>query len=83
MGAQESIFKATIAQLVPKEERGRADGLFFALFGFAWWVGSATMGWLYERSMTALIGFSVATQLAAVPVLVALARRLGRVRASA
>jgi MFS family permease len=83
MGAQESIFKATIAQLVPKEERGRAYGLFFALFGFAWWVGSATMGWLYERSMTALIGFSVATQLAAVPVLVALARRLGRVRASA
>jgi MFS family permease len=69
MGAQDSIFKASIGELVPKEERGRAYGSFFALFGFAWWIGSMTMGWLYERSLTALIAFSVLTQLAAVPVL--------------
>ncbi|OGQ20604.1 MAG: hypothetical protein A2138_12550 [Deltaproteobacteria bacterium RBG_16_71_12] len=78
MGAQDSIFKAAIAKLVPKEERGRAYGLFFALFGLAWWIGSTTMGWLYERSMTALVVFSVATQLAAVPVLLFVGLRLRR-----
>jgi len=78
MGAQDSIFKAAIAQLVPKESRGRAYGLFFALFGLAWWVGSTAMGWLYERSLTALVGFSVVTQLASVPFFLVLGRRLSR-----
>jgi hypothetical protein len=36
------------------------------------------MGWLYERSMTTLIVFSVATQLAAVPVLLFVGLRLRR-----
>lgn len=79
MGAQDSIFKAAIAKLVPKEERGRAYGLFFALFGLAWWIGSATMGWLYERSMTALVVFSIVTQLSAVPVLLFVGLRLRRI----
>lgn len=78
MGAQDSIFKAAIAKLVPREERGRAYGYFFALFGLAWWIGSATMGWLYERSMTALVVFSVVTQLAAVPLLLFVGLRLRR-----
>jgi MFS family permease len=78
MGAQDSIFKAAIAKLVPREERGRAYGYFFALFGLAWWVGSTTMGWLYERSMTALVVFSVVTQLAAVPLLLFVGLRLRR-----
>jgi MFS family permease len=83
MGAQDSIFKAAIAKLVPKEERGRAYGVFFALFGLAWWVGSTTMGWLYERSMSALVAFSVVTQLAAVPVLIFVGHRLRRLEAAA
>lgn len=78
MGAQDSIFKAAVAKLVPKEERGRAYGLFFAFFGLAWWIGSATMGWLYERSMTTLVVFSVVTQLAAVPLLLFVGLRLRR-----
>jgi MFS family permease len=76
MGAQESIFKAAIATLVPREERGRAYGVFFAFFGFAWWLGSTAMGWLYERSMTGLVIFSVAPQLAAALLLAVLGRRL-------
>ncbi len=78
MGAQDSIFKAAIAKMVPKQERGRAYGVFFACFGFAWWTGSTTMGWLYERSIAALVGFSVVTQLAAVPVLLFVGLRLRR-----
>ena len=78
MGAQDSIFKAAIVGLVPKQERARAYGVFFAVFGLAWWIGSTTMGWLYERSTLALVVFSVATQLAAVPVLLILANRISR-----
>jgi MFS family permease len=78
MGAQDSIFKAAIAQLVPKSQRGRAYGVFFAAFGLAWWIGSATMGFLYERSLTGLVVFSLLTQLAAAPIFVVLGRKLAK-----
>jgi MFS family permease len=78
MGAQDSIFKAAIAELVPKERRGRAYGSFFALFGLAWWIGSTAMGWLYEQSLTGLVIFSVVTQLASVPIFLWLGRQLSR-----
>ena len=78
MGAQESIYKASIARLVPSSQRGRAYGLFFAAFGVAWFVGSAAMGWLYEHSRPALVALAVGAQLAAVPVFLLAARGLGR-----
>lgn len=78
MGAQESIFKAVIAKLVPKEGRARAYGSFFALFGLAWWIGSTLMGYLYETSRLALVIFSVAVQAAAAGLLVVLGLRLRR-----
>jgi MFS family permease len=78
MGAQDSIFKAAIARLVDKARRSRAYGAFYALFGLAWWIGSTFMGWLYERSLSGLVVFSVATQLLAVPIFFYLGRRLKR-----
>ena len=36
------------------------------------------MGWLYDTSITALVAFSLATQLAAVPIFVVLGRRIAR-----
>jgi MFS family permease len=65
MGAQDSVFKAAIAVLVDKPQRARAYGLFFALFGLSWWIGSTFMGWLYEQSIPALVVFSVVTQVSA------------------
>lgn len=82
MGAQDSVFKAAIATLVRKEARGRAYGIFFAVFGFAWWIGSSVMGWLYDRSMTALVVFSVVTQVLAVPLFLVIARRLAQAKES-
>jgi MFS family permease len=76
MGAQDSIFKAAIASLVDKARRSRAYGAFYALFGLAWWIGSTFMGWLYERSLSGLVVFSVSTQLLAVPIFFYLGRRL-------
>jgi MFS family permease len=69
IGAQDSLLKAVLANIVPVEKRSTAFGVFDTGFGVAWFVGSAAMGWLYDRSVPALIVFSVFLQLAAVPVL--------------
>jgi predicted MFS family arabinose efflux permease len=42
--------------------------LFDTGFGVAWFLGSALMGFLYDRSLLALVIFSVVTQLASLPV---------------
>ena len=67
MGAQESILKAAVTSIVPKERRGTAFGFFNAGFGAAWFAGSWAMGALYDRSLPALAVFSVLAQLASLP----------------
>jgi MFS family permease len=67
MGAQESILKAAVTTIVPKERRGTAFGIFNAGFGASWFLGSWAMGALYDRSLRALVAFSVVAQLAALP----------------
>ncbi len=69
MGAQESIARAAIAGMVPKDRRGSAYGLFNLCYGISWFAGSALMGVLYDTALTGLVAFSVAAQLAAVPFL--------------
>jgi len=68
MGAQESIMRAAIAEMVPSNRRGSAYGLFNTGFGVFWFLGSALMGILYDVSLPSMIAFSVAAQLASVPV---------------
>lgn len=67
MGAQESIIKAALADMVPRERRATGYGIFNTGFGLFWFLGSALMGILYEVSLSALIAFSVIIQLLAVP----------------
>lgn len=67
MGAQESILRAAIAGMVPPERRGAAYGIFNMGFGLSWFLGSALMGMLYDRSLFALLAFSIGTQLASIP----------------
>jgi len=66
MGAQESILKAEIADMIPPEKRGTAFGTFNTVYGLFWFAGSTLMGYLYDFSVTSLIIFSVVTQLFAV-----------------
>lgn len=68
MGAQESVMRAAIAGMVPRQRRGSAYGLFNTGYGLAWFAGSALMGLLYAN-LPALIAFSVASQLLAAPLL--------------
>jgi len=48
--ATNSIAKAMIAAIVPRAQRGRAYGLYYLVFGVAWWAGSLLLGALYDRS---------------------------------
>lgn len=66
LGAQESIMRAAVADLVPSAQRGTAYGLFNAAYGFAWFVGSAIIGLLYESTLWLAIAFSVLVQIAAI-----------------
>ena len=67
MGAQESILKAAVTTIVPKEKRGTGFGIFNTGFGAFWFLGSWLMGILYDRSIPALVIFSVVAQLASLP----------------
>lgn len=76
MGAQESIMRAAIANMVPADRRGTAYGVFNTGYGVFWFAGSALMGYLYDISIPTLLIFSIAAQLASVPIL-AIVRRSG------
>jgi MFS family permease len=72
MGAQGSVMKAVVAELVSKERRGSAYGIYNAGYGLCWFAGSALMGWLYDRSIAGLIAFSMIAQIAALPIFLTL-----------
>jgi MFS family permease len=69
MGAQESIMRAVIAEMIPANRRASAYGIFNAAFGLFWFLGSLLMGILYDFSVPAVIVCSVLLQLGSVPVL--------------
>jgi MFS family permease len=72
LGVQDAIMSAGIARLVPEAYRARAYGLFPAIYGTAWFAGSALLGVLYDHSRTGLVGLAVVAQLLAiVPLLMA------------
>jgi len=78
MGAQESIIRAAVADMVPMQRRGTGFGLFNSCFGIAWFAGSLLMGILYDVSLPALIGFSIAAQLVSLPLLFGVQKHLSR-----
>jgi hypothetical protein len=65
---QDTLLKAIIAGVLPEGRRNLAFGLFYLGYGAVWLVVSVTAGLLYERSLPLLIAFSVAVQLASIPV---------------
>jgi predicted MFS family arabinose efflux permease len=70
MGAQNSLLKAILTSLMPKTKRSTGFGLFYTCYGIAWFVGSAAMGYLYDKWLSALVLFSILVQLAALPVFI-------------
>jgi predicted MFS family arabinose efflux permease len=69
MSAQGSLFQAMLTGVIPPQKRSTAFGLFDTGYGIAWFLGSALMGLLYDKSILAVVLFSVILQLAAIPIL--------------
>lgn len=67
MGVHESIMAAAVAGMVPSGRIASAYGLFNLGYGFAWFAGSALMGFLYDLSIPALVALSIALEVAAIP----------------
>jgi len=70
IGAQESIMRAAVANMVSAERRGTAYGIFNAGYGVSWFVGSALMGILYDISIPLLVSFSIVAELASIPLFI-------------
>jgi MFS family permease len=67
MGVHESIVPAAVAPMVPVNRRASAYGLFTAGYGIFWFLGSTAIGGLYTVSRGAVVAFSIAAELAAIP----------------
>lgn len=67
MGAQESILKAAVTSIVPKQSRATGYGIFECSFGVFWFLGSWIMGLLYEKNILIMVIVSIIAQLLAIP----------------
>jgi len=76
LGAQQATLRAGIAQLIPIEKRGNAYGVFNAVYGVLWFLGSVTMGVLYDYSLVMLVVFGIILQLGSAVMFVWLQRPL-------
>jgi MFS family permease len=76
MGAQESVMRAEVAAMAPKDRRGTAFGIMNMIYGFAWFAGSALLGVLYDATAPIWVA-AVASllQLASLPVFFRLMRK--------
>ncbi len=67
IGVHESIVPAAVAPMVPANRRASAYGLFTAVYGIFWFLGSVLIGVLYNVSLPVLVAFSLVAELAALP----------------
>ncbi|RDU97829.1 MFS transporter [Trinickia dinghuensis] len=70
MGVHESIIPAAVAPMVATAKRASAFGTFTAAYGACWFIGSALIGWIYDRSVGEAVLFCVASQAAAIPLFI-------------
>jgi MFS family permease len=75
-GAQDATLRSGISQVVSMNKRGSAFGAFNAVYGVLWFLGSVAMGFLYDRSLIALVVFGSVMQLISAVMFVWLRRPL-------
>lgn len=62
--------------MVAPDRRAFAYGLFTGIYGTAWVLGSIVIGVLVNVSLSGLVAFCMASELAAIPLVLAVRRRL-------
>ena len=75
MGAEDSIMKAAVSQIIPKSMRSSGFGIFETGFGIAWFLGSWLLGALYDFNPVCLVTVSVLAQILAIFFYLACIRR--------
>ncbi|MCS7234173.1 MAG: MFS transporter [Synergistetes bacterium] len=75
MGAQESILRALVGGMVSPEKRATAYGIFNAIYGVSWFLGSAFIGLLYDFSLTYVVFFSLVLQLVSAFIILLLSKK--------
>lgn len=68
-GAHDSLFRAAVAQRIPRDKRATTMGVFNAIYGTAWCLGSILLGVLYDMNPLYTVIAALALQLAACPLL--------------
>ena len=74
MAFHETTMRAAIADIAPVGRRASAYGIFNTVYGAAWFVGGAAMGWLYDFSIAYLALFVAAVEVVSLPVFWAVTR---------
>jgi len=82
LGAQDATLRSGISQVVSMNKRGTAFGAFNAVYGVLWFLGSVTMGVLYDFSLVALVVFGMVAQLVAAGLFIWLRRPLANQKAA-
>jgi len=78
MGVQETVMRAALAEIVPPERRGVAYGLFNAVYGLSWFLGSSAMGITYALAVPYAILLAVVLEVFSLPFLYLLHSSLRR-----
>jgi MFS-type transporter involved in bile tolerance (Atg22 family) len=68
-GAHDSLFRAAVAQRIPRDRRATVMGVFNAIYGTAWFAGSVLLGVLYDVNPLYTVIAALVLQLAACPLL--------------
>jgi len=67
MGVHESIIPAAVAPMIGRSKRASAFGMFTAVYGVCWFVGSSLIGWIYDHSVAAAVLFCIVAQILGLP----------------
>ncbi len=74
-GAHDSLLRAVVAQRIAPKKRATIMGVFNAIYGLAWFLGSALLGVLYDYGPVYAVAAALILQLAACPLLWSLRRQ--------
>jgi Major Facilitator Superfamily len=78
IAVQDALLLALVTSVLAHRRRATSFGIYDLIFGSAWFIGSAIAGLLLDRSLAALVIFSVVLQLGAIPFFVYGNRASGR-----
>lgn len=76
IGAQQTLMRAVVGSLITSKKLSSAYGVFNFSYGISWFLGSILLGFLYDKSLLLLVTTIFILQLASLPWLIIVMRRL-------